>query len=97
MSYAGSKAEKIVNNICRSSFLSLWSYANPLGKSFSEFMGIASQRKVRSRMMMTLSGVVYVFLAKEKSIGRKYRIPELGLRCFIARGSISNFFQFSRR
>ena len=53
-------------------------------------MGIASQRKVRSRMMMALSGVVYVFLAKEKSIGRKYRVPELGLRCFIARGSISN-------
>lgn len=61
-----------------------------LGKTFSEFMELASQKKVRSRMMMALSGVVYVFLANEQGINRKHRESEIALRCFVARGSIPN-------
>jgi hypothetical protein len=57
-----------------------------LGKSFAEFMLLSSQNKVRSRMLRSPSGIIYVLLALPHTIDRKYRRAELGVRCFIARG-----------
>lgn len=57
-----------------------------LGKSFAEFILLSSQNKVRSRMLRSPSGIVYVLLALPHMIERKYRRAELGVRCFIARG-----------
>jgi hypothetical protein len=56
-----------------------------LGKSFSEFY-FSSQSKYRSRMMQSPSGVLYVFLTLSHGTDRRYRLAELGTRCFIARG-----------
>jgi hypothetical protein len=57
-----------------------------LGKAFMEFMDLASANKVRSRMIVSLSDVAYVFLAMPHGEDRKFRVAELGCRCFIARG-----------
>jgi hypothetical protein len=57
-----------------------------LGKHFKEFMDLAAEDKVRSRKMQSPSGVVYVFLACPHGEDRQYRMAELGLRCFVARG-----------
>jgi hypothetical protein len=56
-----------------------------LGKAFLEFMSLAAQSKVRSRCMPAPSGVVYVFLALPHGEDRKFRLAELGSRCFVAR------------
>lgn len=40
--------------------------------------------------MVSPSGVVYVFLALPHGEDRKYRVAELGARCFIARGMHPN-------
>lgn len=55
-----------------------------LGKSFREF--IDESQTVRSRMVRSPSGVVYVFLAMPHDTRRDYRVAELGTRCFVARG-----------
>jgi hypothetical protein len=57
-----------------------------LGKSFADFIYLSSKNKVKSRMLCSPSGVLYVFLALPYSIDREYRRAELGSRCFIARG-----------
>lgn len=57
-----------------------------LGKSFKEFIDLSRQNKVRSRMLPSPSGVLYVFLALPHGEDRKFRIAELGNRCFVARG-----------
>ena len=57
-----------------------------LGKSFTEFYELARQKKVRSRMAMSLSDVTYVLLALQHGEDRKYRAAELSGRCFVARG-----------
>lgn len=57
-----------------------------LGKAFIEFMKLASQKKVRSRMIRSLNDVVYVFLAIPHGEERQFRVAELGNRCFVARG-----------
>jgi hypothetical protein len=57
-----------------------------LGKSFLEFIELSGQKKVRSRMTRSLSGVVYVFLAVPHGQDRHARVAELGIRCFVARG-----------
>jgi len=57
-----------------------------IGKSFVEFIHLSSQNKIRARMLPSPSGMLYVFLAIPHIIERKYRIAQLGARCFIARG-----------
>jgi hypothetical protein len=57
-----------------------------LGKSFAEFIFLSSENKVRSRMLRSPSGVMYVLLALPHTIDREYRRAELRSRCFITRG-----------
>ncbi len=57
-----------------------------LSKSFTEFYDLASKNVVRSRVVPSPSGILYVFLACPHGEDRKYRISELGLRCFVIRG-----------
>ncbi|GAI30930.1 unnamed protein product, partial [marine sediment metagenome] len=57
-----------------------------LSKSFTEFYDLASKNVVRSRVVSSPSGILYVFLACPHGEDRKYRISELGLRCFVIRG-----------
>lgn len=57
-----------------------------LGKAFDEFYELARQKKVRSRMVLGMSDVTYVFLVMPHGEERKYRVAELGGRCFVARG-----------
>jgi len=57
-----------------------------LGKSFAEFILLSSENKLRSRMLRSPSGVMYVLLALPHNIDREYRRAELGSRCFITRG-----------
>jgi hypothetical protein len=59
-----------------------------LGKAFNEFMELTSESKknVRSRMTVSPSGILYVFLACKRGTERKNRIAELHARCFVARG-----------
>ena len=57
-----------------------------LSKSFLEFMELATQKKVRSRYVKSPSGVFYVFLACPHGEDRKFRVAELGNRCFVVRG-----------
>jgi hypothetical protein len=57
-----------------------------LGKSYKEFTELSSLKKIRSRMKHSLSNVVYVFLAVPREERRQFRVQELGLRCFVARG-----------
>jgi hypothetical protein len=58
-----------------------------LGKHFNDFMGLASQRKVESRTLISpQSNIAYVFLAKPHGEDRQYRVNELGGRCFVVRG-----------
>ncbi|MBV8736766.1 MAG: hypothetical protein JO007_05820 [Alphaproteobacteria bacterium] len=45
---------------------------------------------VRSRMFQSLSGVVYVFLAVERTIDYQLRIAELAARCLVARSRHPN-------
>lgn len=59
-----------------------------LGNAFYEFMELTSRDKMRvgSRMMLSLSGIPYVFLISPRERDRKYRLEELKARCFVARG-----------
>lgn len=57
-----------------------------LGKSFAEFIRQSSKSKIRSTMLPSPSGVIYVLLALPHTIDREYRRSELRSRCFIARG-----------
>ncbi len=56
-----------------------------LGSAFSEFY-FTGAKKIRSRMTISPSKVVYVFLASPHGTDRRSRIAELGTRCFAARG-----------
>ena len=57
-----------------------------LGRSLKEFLGLAQQKKTRSRFGSSPSGVVYVFLATPHGYPRDARMAELAGRCFVARG-----------
>lgn len=57
-----------------------------LGKKFIEFMELASQQKVRSRVVPSPSGILYVLLACPHGEDREYRVAELAERCFVIRG-----------
>ena len=56
------------------------------GKMFMEFMELANQQKVRSRVVPSPSGILYVFLACPHGEDREYRVAELAGRCFVIRG-----------
>jgi len=62
-----------------------------LGKSFAEFTVLSSKNILRARMFPGPSGILYVFLAIPHTIDRKYRVAELGTRCFVARGLNQDF------
>ena len=57
-----------------------------LGKLFAEFIHLSSKNKVKSTMLRSPSGVIYVLLALPHKVDREYRRAELRSRCFIARG-----------
>lgn len=57
-----------------------------LGRSFTEFLDLAMNDKVCSRLVPSPSAVVYVFLAKPHGCSRNARRIELMNRCFVARG-----------
>lgn len=55
-----------------------------LAKAFKEFLDQSHQ--AGSRMLISPSGVVYVFVATPHGTNRRFRSAELGNRCFVARG-----------
>lgn len=57
-----------------------------LGRAFQEFIETGVAKKIRSRMIASESGIVYVFLACPHGTEREHRKRELVLRCFVARG-----------
>jgi hypothetical protein len=57
-----------------------------LGQAFEEFITESSAKRIRARVLQSVSQVVYVFLACPYGEDRQGRIAELGLRCFVARG-----------
>lgn len=57
-----------------------------LGGRFMEFLEMSRSQGVRARMISSLSGVRYVFLAHPHGEDRQYRMAELAARCFVARG-----------
>lgn len=57
-----------------------------LSKMFIEFMELASQQKVISRVTPSPSGRLYVLLACLHGEDREYRVAELAGRCFVIRG-----------
>jgi hypothetical protein len=63
-----------------------------LGSSLSDFMRRSDprtpqQERVRSRMVPSPSGVVYVLLTRPHGYERELRAKELWLRCYVARGN----------
>jgi hypothetical protein len=57
-----------------------------LSEALLEFLESAQSRGIGARMVLSLSGVKYVFLARPFGEGRQRRMEELALRCFVARG-----------
>ncbi len=57
-----------------------------LGKALKEFLVLAQNRKIRSRIIPSLSEVAYVFLYVQPDLDFQNIQAELGCRCFIARG-----------
>jgi hypothetical protein len=57
-----------------------------LGQSFEDFLRKSSS--IRSRLLVTSSGTIYVFLATPNGTNRQDRIKELAARCFVARGKV---------
>lgn len=55
-----------------------------LGKSFFEFL--TKERNIRSRCVLSSSGISYVFLTCSRDEKRENRLSELGARCFVIRG-----------
>ena len=59
-----------------------------LSNDFEEFLKEAKAGVIRSRMMLSPSGVAYVFFAPPADYPRNARIAELGNRCFVARNDL---------
>lgn len=57
-----------------------------LSGALLEFLESAHSQGIGARMILSLSGVKYVFLARPFGEGRQRRMEELALRCFVARG-----------
>jgi hypothetical protein len=60
-----------------------------LSEAFHEFIKLASAGQVRSRIVPSLSGVYYVFLAADATEQRQERGRELILRCIVARSRMA--------
>lgn len=61
-----------------------------LGKAFDEFLQ-QSATKIRSRLVKSESGAIYVFLAKPLGTAREDRTKELLARCFVAKGKLRDY------
>jgi len=59
-----------------------------LGRGFREFLQQATAGKVRSRLLIGPSGIIYVFVFFERQEDYALRIAEVGNRCFIARNKV---------
>lgn len=59
-----------------------------LGDALSEFLHLAANKRVISRMVRSHLGVGYVFMVADPDDDVDMRNKELGLRCFVARGKI---------
>lgn len=59
-----------------------------LSEKFFEFLTLAQSENHRARVVPSLSGVKYVFLARPFGEDQQYRMAELAGRCFVARGLI---------
>ena len=57
-----------------------------LASALNEFMMAAANNVTAARMVGSLSGIVYVFLAVPGGVDRESRRAVLTLRCFVARG-----------
>lgn len=57
-----------------------------LARGFNEFMARAAAAEIRARQVHSPSGVVYVFLAADRTEPRDERVRELQYRCLVARG-----------
>ena len=61
-----------------------------LGQAFDEFLQ-QSAKRIRSRLVISESGAIYVFLAKPLDTKREDRIRELLTRCFVAKGKFRGY------
>ena len=59
-----------------------------LGRGLREFLQQATAGKVRSRMLIGPSSIIYVFVFFEPREDNTFRIAEVGNRCFIARNRV---------
>lgn len=59
-----------------------------LGRAFSEFVQDVRKGKTKARLIQSLSGVRYVFLRMPPNEDREKHLPELRLRCYVARGML---------
>lgn len=57
-----------------------------LGRNFLEFVRDARAQKTRARLMQSPSGVSYVLFRMPPGEDRQKHLPELKVRCFVARG-----------
>lgn len=60
-----------------------------LADAYHEFMALAARSEVRARIMPSLSGVNYVYLAIPRDDPREFRTQELVLRCIVARSRMA--------
>jgi hypothetical protein len=58
-------------------------------KSVAQVYEVILGGRVHARMLQSLSGVAYVFLALDRGEDRKHRVAELAARCKIARGQFN--------
>ncbi|HVR37724.1 MAG TPA: hypothetical protein VMU84_01410 [Thermoanaerobaculia bacterium] len=56
-----------------------------LGEALVSFFKASTEGRLRSRVVPSLSGIGYVFLAAPRDEDRGKRNDELGMRCFVAR------------
>ncbi len=61
-----------------------------LGQAFEEFLQ-HSTKLIESRLVISESGIIYVFLAKPLGTEREERVRELSVRCFIAKGKFLDY------
>lgn len=78
-----SEAERVLRVLARENRF----YRRFLSKNLTE---VLLGGKVRARMVQSLSNVVYVFMAAERTMDCQHRIAELSARCLIARSRHPN-------
>jgi len=78
-----SEAERVLRVLARENRF----YRRFLGENLTE---VLLGGNVRARMVQSLSGVVYVFMAVERTMDFQHRIAELTARCLVARSRHPN-------